>query len=64
MAGIAGKLDKAYEDRSLEDLATAPVAALEGVSDSDAEHVELAFGIVTICDLGTHKYFGPRRSRD
>lgn len=57
MAGITGKLDKAYEDRALEDLASAPVAALEGVSDSDAEHLKSAFGIVTIRDLGTNKYF-------
>ena len=35
MAGIADKFDKAYEDKSLAELADAPVAALQGVSDGD-----------------------------
>jgi hypothetical protein len=57
MAGIATKLDKAYEGKPLDELADAPVAALQGVSDSDAEHLKAAFNIVTIRDLGTNKYF-------
>ena len=57
MAGITSKLDKAYETKSVEELADAPVAALEGVSDSDAEYLKSAFGIATIRDLGTNKYF-------
>lgn len=56
MAGIAAKVDKAYEATPLEELADAPVAALQGVSDSDAEHLKAAFNIVTIRDLGTNKY--------
>jgi len=57
MAGIAAKLDKAYENLAVEELAKAPVAALHGVSDSDAEHLKAAFNITTIGDLGTNKYF-------
>jgi len=57
MAGIVSKLDKAYEGKPLEELAAAPVAALQGVSDGDAEHLKAAFGIVTVGDLGTNKYF-------
>lgn len=57
MPGIADKLDKAYETKSLEELAGAPVAALQGVSDGDAEKLKAAFGIVTIKDLGTNKFF-------
>lgn len=57
MAGIADKLDKAYENRAITDIATAPVSALQGVSDSDAEHLKAAFGIVTVRDLGTNKFF-------
>ncbi|WP_157180060.1 hypothetical protein [Rhodococcus sp. DK17] len=34
-----------------------PVAALQGVSDSDAEHLAAAFDIETVKDLGTDKYF-------
>lgn len=57
MPGIADKLDKAYETKPLEELASAPVAALQGVSEGDAEALKSAFGIVTIKDLGTNKFF-------
>jgi hypothetical protein len=57
MAGIADKLDKAYEATPIDDLAVLPVAALQGVSDADAVHLKEAFGIKTIGDLGTNKYF-------
>ncbi len=57
MSGIADKLDKAYEGKPFEELAAAPVAALQGVSDSDAERLKAAFNIVTIKDLGTNKFF-------
>jgi hypothetical protein len=57
MAGIADKFDKAYETKSVDELADAPVAALSGVTDSDAEHLKAAFNITTVRDLGTNKYF-------
>jgi hypothetical protein len=57
MAGIADKLDKAYEGKAADELVNAPVSALQGVSESDAEHLKAAFGIVTIGDLGTNKFF-------
>ena len=50
-------LDKAYETKSLKEVAAAPVAALEGVKASDAELLMKAFGIKSIHDLGTNKYF-------
>ena len=50
-------LDKEYESSSLADLLKAPVSALAGVSDSDAEHLTAAFNIKTIGDLGKNKYF-------
>jgi hypothetical protein len=50
-------LDKAYESLSLAQILDAPVAALAGVSDSDAEHLKAAFGIKTVRDLGSNKYF-------
>jgi hypothetical protein len=50
-------LDKAYEGKSLQEILDAPVAALAGVSDGDAEHLSAAFGITTVRDLGTNKYF-------
>ncbi|MFM1725551.1 MULTISPECIES: hypothetical protein [Rhodococcus] len=57
MTGIASKFDKAFESRSVNDLADAPVSALHGISDSDAEHLLAAFGIRTVRDLGTNKFF-------
>ncbi len=50
-------LDKAYENKNLDELLDAPVAALAGVSDGDAEHLAAAFGIRTVRDLGTNKFF-------
>ncbi|MFI7540687.1 hypothetical protein [Actinoplanes sp. NPDC049599] len=50
-------LDKAYESSSPAELLNAPVAALAGVSDSDAELLQKAFNIKTIGDLAGNKYF-------
>ncbi len=50
-------LDKAFETKSLKEIAGAPVDALEGVSAGDAELLAKAFGIKTIADLGTNKFF-------
>jgi hypothetical protein len=55
--GLDKALDKAYESKSLSELLDAPVAALAGVSEGDAEHLSAAFGIRTVQDLGTNKYF-------
>lgn len=57
MGDIASKVDKAYEGKSIADLADAPVAALQGVSDGDAQKLQDAFNIKTVRDLGTNKYF-------
>ena len=50
-------LDKAYENSTLAEVLAAPVAALAGVTDSDGEHLQAAFGIKTVGDLGKNKYF-------
>lgn len=50
-------LDKAYESSTLQEILDAPVAALAGVSDSDAEALKSAFNIKTVADLGKNKYF-------
>ena len=57
MLGLEKKLSKAYEGLSAQELADAPVTAIEGVSESDAEHLLAAFGIKTVRDLGTNKFF-------
>lgn len=57
MGDIAGKVDKAYEDKTVAEIADAPVDALQGVSEGDAQHLKEAFNIKTVRDLGTNKYF-------
>jgi len=50
-------LDKAYEEKSLPELVDAPVDALSGVSEGDAQLLKDAFNIKTVGDLGRNKYF-------
>ena len=50
-------LDKAYEGKSLTEILDAPVSALAGVSDGDAEKLAAAFNVKTVRDLGANKYF-------
>lgn len=49
-------LDKAYEGKSLKELADAPVSALAGVSEADAELLAKAFKVKTVRDLAQLKY--------
>ncbi len=48
--------DKAYEKKSVEELVKSPVAAISGISATDADDLKKAFGIVTVEDLATNKY--------
>lgn len=57
MADLSKYLDKQYENLEINALAEAPVEALAGVSAADAAALKTAFGIKTIGDLGTNKYF-------
>lgn len=54
---LAKQLDKDYENLSVAEVLDAPVAALSGVSEGDAEKLAAAFGIRTVRDLATNKYF-------
>jgi hypothetical protein len=56
-ADMNSLLDKAYEGKSLDELLKAPVSALSGVSESDAEALKAAFNVKTVHDLGRNKYF-------
>ena len=53
---ISKVLDKAYEKMSLKELANAPVSALQGVSEGDAEKLKDAFKIKTIKQFANLKY--------
>lgn len=50
-------LGKAYESSSLEEILAAPVSALTGVTDEDADALRRAFRIRTVSDLGKNRYF-------
>ena len=50
-------LDKEWENKSLAEVLKAPVSALQGVSESDADLLKQAFNIKTVGDLGKNKYF-------
>ena len=48
-------VDKAYETKSLKEIAAAPVSALEGLSDEQGKLLD-KLGIKTISDLGHWKF--------
>jgi hypothetical protein len=50
-------VDKAWQDKSLAELADAPVEALAGVSESAGQLIRQALGIKTVGELGRNKYF-------
>ncbi len=53
---INAAVDKSYEGKSLREIAAAPVSALQGVTEKDAELLQQAFGVKTVGDLGKLKF--------
>ncbi|MDF3818269.1 hypothetical protein P3G55_00070 [Leptospira sp. 96542] len=47
---------KAYESKTLKEIANSPVDALEGVSAGDAKLLQEAFNVKTVKDLANLKY--------
>jgi hypothetical protein len=56
-ANLDSFLDKEWDGKSLGELLKAPISALKGVSDGDADLLKQAFNVKTIGDLGKNKYF-------
>lgn len=54
---INAAVDKAYETKTLKEIADAPVDALQGVSANDAVKLKEAFNIKTVRDLANLKFF-------
>lgn len=54
---INNLLDKAFEKKTLKELVNAPVSALQGLSEGDAQKLKEAFNIKTIKDLANNKFF-------
>ena len=49
-------VDKAYEKMSFKELANAPVSALQGLSEGDAEKLKDAFKVKTVKQLANLKF--------
>ena len=56
MADIGKHVVKKYEQMDFDELADAPVEALEGLSAGDAEALQKAFNIKTIRQLAESKF--------
>ena len=56
-ADLGQFLDREWEDKSLTEILKAPVSALHGVSEGDAEALRSAFNVKTVGDLGKNKFF-------
>ena len=56
MADISQFFDKSYEQQEFKALADAPVEAIQGLSESDADALKKALGIETVRDLAEHKF--------
>ena len=48
--------DKAYEEKNIIDLVNSPVAAISGVSETDAENLKKAFNIKTVLGFASNQY--------
>jgi hypothetical protein len=57
LLNLSTGLDKAYEDKTLDEILGAPPSALAGVTDKDAALLKEALGIETVRDLGSNKHF-------
>lgn len=63
-ANLDKLLDKEFESKSLTDILAAPISALQGVTDKDADALQQALGIKSVRDLGSTSSFGlPKRWR-
>jgi hypothetical protein len=56
MVDIAQYFVKDYEQKEFKELADAPVTAIEGLSEGDAEKLQQAFNFKTVRDLAENKF--------
>ncbi|MGI8415152.1 MAG: hypothetical protein ACR2P2_02880 [Nakamurella sp.] len=55
-ANLTKKLDKAYENKTIDEILDAPPSALAGLTEKHDELLS-SLGIKTVRDLGSNKYF-------
>src|ERR671932_1164091 len=56
VADIAQFFDKDYEQKEFNELAEAPVDAIQGLSEGDAEKLQQAFNVKSVRDLAENKF--------
>ena len=56
-ANLAKSLDKAYEDKTVSEILDAPPSALAGLTEKHDAVLKESFGIDTVRELGSNKYF-------
>ncbi|CAN5413573.1 hypothetical protein BH10ACT8_BH10ACT8_29140 [soil metagenome] len=56
-ANLSKALDKAYEDKSVKEILDAPPSALAGLTEKHDAVLKENFGIDTVRELGSNKYF-------
>lgn len=56
-ANLSKALDKSYEDKSVAEILSAPPSALAGLTPAHDAILKEHFGIDTVRELGSNKYF-------
>lgn len=56
-ANLSKALDKTYEDKSVKEILDAPPSALAGLTSAHDAALRESFGIDTVRELGSNKYF-------
>jgi hypothetical protein len=56
MADVSRFFDKDYKQKEFNELADAPVDAIQGLSQGDAEKLQQAFNVQTVRDLAENKF--------
>ena len=54
---LGSVLDQAYEDKSLKEILAAPPSALAGLTERHNQMLSEVFGIQTVAEMGSNKYF-------
>lgn len=54
---LGSVLDRAYEDKTLQEILNAPPSVLAGLTERHNQVLSEVFGIQTVGELGSNKYF-------
>ena len=54
---LGSVLDRAYEDKTLQEILNAPPSALAGLTERHNQVLSEVFGIQTVAELGSTKHF-------